>query len=83
MNIVLKFVVGWPSNDNDIFDLLLEEFSQLDDLILYDIEDTYANLYFKVLPSISIPIHLCDTYVFRFMWHFNGNASIVRMYNFC
>jgi hypothetical protein len=56
LNITLKFVVGWPS-DKDNFDMLLEEFLQLNDLILYDIEDSYANLYLKVtsLTDSSIP----------------------------
>lgn len=51
-NIALRFVVGWPEN-RDVFDLLLQEFFQLDDLILYDIEDSYTNLYLKVYVAMQ------------------------------
>jgi len=74
----MKFVVGWPSEDEQIFNLLLDEFAQFDDLIFYDIEDTYANLYLKVFIHLfSILNILC----FRYLWHFNGNNFIVQMPN--
>ncbi|KAL3082971.1 hypothetical protein niasHS_010773 [Heterodera schachtii] len=57
-NATVRFVVGWPLRYD--FDRLLEEFMTFSDLILYDIEDTYANLYVKVYVSLQWQRHFCD-----------------------
>uniref|UniRef100_A0A915EML9 Hexosyltransferase n=1 Tax=Ditylenchus dipsaci TaxID=166011 RepID=A0A915EML9_9BILA len=46
-NVVAKFIIGM-TEDSEVFDLLLDEQNMFGDLILYDIEDNYANLYLKV-----------------------------------
>uniref|UniRef100_A0A183BUQ6 Hexosyltransferase n=1 Tax=Globodera pallida TaxID=36090 RepID=A0A183BUQ6_GLOPA len=56
-NATLRFVVGWPLRYE--FDLLLEEFLTFSDLILYDVEDTYANLYVKVYVSFQWQQRFC------------------------
>uniref|UniRef100_A0A915NS04 Hexosyltransferase n=1 Tax=Meloidogyne floridensis TaxID=298350 RepID=A0A915NS04_9BILA len=42
-SIVLKFIVGWPQ-EQKVFDLMQEELIKFDDLVIYDIDDSYRNL---------------------------------------
>jgi len=44
---VLKFIVGWPQ-EQKVFELMQEELIKFDDLVVYDIDDSYRNLYLKV-----------------------------------
>uniref|UniRef100_A0A915LEY3 Hexosyltransferase n=1 Tax=Meloidogyne javanica TaxID=6303 RepID=A0A915LEY3_MELJA len=46
-SIVLKFIVGWPQ-EQKVFELMQEELIKYDDLVVYDIDDSYRNLYLKV-----------------------------------
>jgi len=43
----MKFIVGQPQ-DEDVYELLMGEMAVRGDMIVYDIEDTYDNLYLKV-----------------------------------
>lgn len=46
-NVVVKFLIG-KSQSNETQEKLFEEQGIKSDLILYDVEDTYFNLYIKV-----------------------------------
>jgi len=43
----MKFIVGQPQ-DEDVYELMMGEMAVEGDMIVYDIEDTYENLYLKV-----------------------------------
>uniref|UniRef100_A0A915DV51 Hexosyltransferase n=1 Tax=Ditylenchus dipsaci TaxID=166011 RepID=A0A915DV51_9BILA len=59
-NVVFKFVLG-RTNDAVITNLLAEEQKQFNDLILYDIEDTYENLYLKVHAAFNWQQTFCNS----------------------
>ncbi|KAI1697870.1 galactosyltransferase domain-containing protein [Ditylenchus destructor] len=50
--VIVKFVVGFPTDPNFLYMLLLEQ-ELYEDLMLNNIEDTYENLYLKVHSAFS------------------------------
>jgi len=45
---LFKFVIGRP-DDSDVIGQLFKELKEFDDLILFDVEDAYKKLPFKVI----------------------------------
>uniref|UniRef100_A0A914LDM3 Hexosyltransferase n=1 Tax=Meloidogyne incognita TaxID=6306 RepID=A0A914LDM3_MELIC len=59
-SIVLKFIVGWPQ-EQKVFELMQEELIKYDDLVVYDIDDSYRNLYLKIYVALQWQQIFCST----------------------
>ncbi|KAI1720691.1 galactosyltransferase domain-containing protein [Ditylenchus destructor] len=58
-NTVVHFIVGVP-NDPELLTLLLGEWNMFNDLILFDIPDTYLNLYLKIHAALTWQQNFCS-----------------------
>ncbi|KAI1719449.1 galactosyltransferase domain-containing protein [Ditylenchus destructor] len=77
-NSVVQFIVGVP-DDPELITLLLGEWNMFNDLILFDIPDTYLNLYLKIHAALTWQQNFCPNAKFILKSDDDTVVDIVRL----